>query len=28
LHHKLKWFNPKDSKDKLESAPLEEEKTH
>ncbi|MHB1231241.1 MAG: siroheme synthase CysG [Burkholderiales bacterium] len=28
LHHKLKWFNPKDSKDKLEAAPLEEEKTH
>jgi len=26
LHHKLKWFNPKDSKDKLEAAPLQEEK--
>jgi uroporphyrin-III C-methyltransferase/precorrin-2 dehydrogenase/sirohydrochlorin ferrochelatase len=26
LHHKLKWFNPKDSKDKLQAAPLEDEK--
>jgi len=26
LHDKLKWFNPKDSKDKLEAAPLQEEK--
>ena len=24
LHHKLKWFNPKDSKDKLVAAPLKD----
>ena len=28
LHHKLKWFNPKDSQDKLGAAPLQEEKKH
>jgi len=28
LHHKLKWFNPKDSQDKLGAAPLQEEKNH
>lgn len=27
LHHKLQWFKPQDSKDKLQAAPLEEEKT-
>lgn len=26
LHHKLQWFNPADSKDKLQAAPLQEEK--
>ena len=26
LHHKLKWFNPADSKDRLQAAPLQEEK--
>lgn len=26
LHHKLQWFNPADSKDRLQAAPLQEEK--